>query len=117
MSVLNKQVCTVEKDRLIYDSRHPIDATAVQVSVTSGAAGEISRGQLLDCVDGIYSVHAEGGTASAIAAESVSYEAGDTDITVAVYISGSFRASQIIADPEITDTDRENLRDKGIYLK
>lgn len=117
MAALNKQAYAMEKDGLIYDAKHPIDAIAVQVSIAAEDSGEISRGQLLDCTDGVYSIHTTDGVASAIAAENVSYAADDTDITVTVYVSGSFRAGQVISDPEITDADMEVLRSKGIYLK
>lgn len=117
MAELNKQAYAMEKDGLIYDAKHPIDAIVVQVPIAAEEPGEISRGQLLDCTDGVYSIHTTDGAASAIAAENVSYAADDTDIAVAAYVSGSFRASQVIAEPEITDADLKMLRSKGIYLK
>lgn len=117
MSLLNKQAYVMEKDKLVYDARHPIDAAAVQVTVTSDEGGEVKRGQLLDYSDGEYSIHSEGGEASVIVAEDTSYESDDSEITVAVYISGTFRTSEVIADPDITDADIETLRGKGIYLK
>ncbi len=117
MSLLNREAYAMEKDRLVYDAKHPIDAAAVRVTVPEGIKGVVKRGQVLDCKDGVYSIHAEGGEASAIAAEETDYASDDTEITVAAYISGSFRASEVIADPELTDKDTEVLRGKGIYLK
>ncbi|MCM1058323.1 MAG: hypothetical protein NC517_12060 [Firmicutes bacterium] len=117
MSLLNKQAYVMEKDRLIYDAKHPIDGAAVVVKIQADADGVIKRGQLLDCEDGVYRVHAADGKASAIVAEDAGFEAGETEITAAVYISGSFRASEVIANPEITDKDVEALRGSGIYLK
>lgn len=49
MALLNKMAYTVEKDKLVYDAKHPIDATAVQVTVGVDADGILRRGQLLDC--------------------------------------------------------------------
>ena len=117
MSLLSRQAYAMEKDRLVYDTKHPIDASAVRVTVPAGTCGVIRRGQVLDCTDGVYSVHAEGGAASAIAAEDTEYALDETEVTVVSYISGSFRAGEVIADPELTDGDTEVLRGKGIYLK
>lgn len=118
MALLNDMAYTVEKDRLVYDAKHPIDATAVQVSVESDAdGGVLKRGQLLDFENEVYSIHADGGTPSAIVAEGAEYTSDDTEVTAAVYISGTFRASEIISESEITAADIENLRSRGIYLK
>lgn len=117
MALLNKMAYTVEKDRLVYDGKHPIDATAVQVTVESDTGGAVKRGQLLDFENEVYSIHTEGGTPSAIVAEDAEYVSDDTEITVAVYTSGTFRASEIISGSEITVSDAENLRSRGIYLK
>lgn len=117
MSILNKQAYVVEKDKLVYDSKHPIDVANIPVTITPSDAGEIKRGQILDCKDGEYSLHAEDGEPSAIVAETTSYAADDTTVVVTAYISGSFRASEIVANPELTAADTEALRGKGIYLK
>lgn len=117
MSVLNKQAYAMEKDKLVYDASHPIDAAAVKVTITGDEGGEIKRGQLLDYANGEYRFHTAGGEASVVVAEDTSYEPGDTEITVVAYISGPFRRSEVIADPDITDADIETLRGKGIYLK
>ena len=117
MSLLNKQAYTVIKDKLIYDAKHPIDATAVQVSVSTDTNGILKRGQILDCAGGVYSIHEEDGEASVIVAEDTGYASDDTEIRVPVYISGSFRASEVITDTEITSADIETLRARGIYLK
>lgn len=117
MSLLNKPAYAVGKDKLIYDATHPIDANAVLISVDGETDGVIERGQLIDCNNGTYSVHAEGGEVSAIVAESTPYTEDDTEVTVPVYISGTFRGSELKADPELTDADTEMLRGKGIYLK
>lgn len=117
MSLLNKQAYAVEKDKLVYDAKHPIDAAAVRVTVSGDAGGVIRRGQILDCKKGVYSIHTADGTASAIAAEDTEYTPDDTEITVVVYTSGSFRASEAISDPALTNGDIVALRGCGIYLK
>lgn len=117
MSMLNRPAYKMEKDKLIYDASHPIDATAIEVTLDGTKVGTIKRGQLIDYADGTYSIHKEAGTASVIAAEDVDYAEDDTVVTVPVYISGTFRMSEIISDPEVTAADAENIRAKGIYLK
>ena len=112
MSVLNSEAYTMNKANLVYDSKHPLDVANIEV-------GTIERGQLIDYddTDGTYSVHAENGKPSAIAAEETSYAADDTSALVTVYTSGSFRQSEVIAAPRITAAHLEILRSKGIYLK
>lgn len=117
MSLLNRPAYAVEKDKLIYDATHLIDASAVQVTITKNEDGTIKRGQLLDFADGAYSIHTESGEASAIVAEDTAYVSSDTSITAVVYISGAFRMNEVIADTDITAADIEALRSKGIYLK
>lgn len=117
MPLLNKNAYVMEKDKLVYDAKHPVDGAAVRVKITATDSGVIKRGQVLDCAAGEYSVHAEGGSVSAIVAEDTSYAPADTEITVTVYISGTFRASEVIAEPKLTDEDIEAFRGKGIYLK
>lgn len=119
MTLLNKMAYIVEKDRLIYDAKHPIDAMAMQVVIGADTDGMLKRGQLLDCKNGAYSIHSEEGMSSAIVAEDIEYTSEDTEIMVPVYISGTFRASEVIAESEmeITAVDIENLRSRGIYLK
>ena len=117
MDLLNRQAYAMEKDRLVYDAKHPIDASAVRVKISAAEDGVIRRGQILDCAAGEYSVHAAGGTASAIVAEDTLYLAEDNEITVVVYVSGSFRASEVVSDPELKESDIESLRVNGIYLK
>ena len=117
MALLNKEAYEMKKDSLLYDGRHPFDVSNVQVKLTPTEAGVIRRGQVIDCANGDYSIHAEGGEASAIVAESTSYAMDDTDVSVTVYTSGTFRASEVLAAPDLTDADVEALRGKGIYLK
>ena len=117
MALLNKKAYAVEKDRLVYDAKHPIDASAIQVKITADKEGVIKRGQVLDFAGGDYSVHAADGEVSVIVAEDAEYAADDTEITVAVYITGTFRASEVISEPELTAGDIEVFRGKGIYLK
>lgn len=117
MALLSRQAYEVEKDKLVYDAKHPIDTKVVQVSITANEAGIIKRGQVIDCADGVYSIHAAAGEVSVIAEEDTSYAADDTEIAVPVYITGSFRASEVIVAPELTAADIETFRSKGIILK
>lgn len=112
---VNNEVYTMEKDSLVYDMSHPRDAK--NITLASSGAGVIKRGQVVDYADGAYTLHAEGGVAAGIVAADTAYTAEDTEITVPVYISGTFRASACISGVELTTADTENLRSKGIYLK
>lgn len=117
MSLLNRPAYEVEKDNLVYDAKHPVDVKVVQVKVTADEAGVIKRGQVIDSEAGEYSIHAASGEPCMIAEEDTSYAADDTEVAVLVYISGTFRASEVIANPELTDADIETLRIKNIILK
>lgn len=117
MALLSRPAYKVEKDKLIYDAKHPIDVRAIQVSVTPSAPGVLKRGQVIDVAAGVYSKHAASGEVSAIVQEDVSYAQDDTDLIVPVYISGTFRTSEVIAEPELTEEDIETFRTKGIILK
>ena len=117
MEKANKMVGTMERDKLIYDMTHPIDAKVIKIKISAKADGKIKRGQVIDFKEDAYSIHSADGEVSVIAAEDVEYTSTDTEIMVPVYISGTFRASEVIADPELTDKDMEKLRGKGIYLK
>ncbi len=114
--ILNREIYSMEKDKLVYDLSHPRDAKNVSVTAPEGE-GVIKRGQVIDYKDGQYAVHVSGGVAVAIVAEDTPYADGDTEITAAVYISGTFRKSACISGVELETSDIENLRSKGIYLK
>ena len=114
--MLNREAYTMEKDKLVYDLSHPRDAKNVSITAPEGG-GIIKRGQVIDYKDGRYAIHSSGGVAAAIIAEDTPYEDGDTEITAAVYISGTFRKSACVSGIELETSDIENLRSKGIYLK
>ena len=117
MNILNGFLGESEKDRLIYDGSHPVDAVNVRVSVPEDTDGVLKRGQVIDYADGAYSVHVASGEVSCIVAEETEYAAGETEVTVPVYISGTYRKSACITDVELTAADLEVFRSKGIYLK
>lgn len=114
--MLNREAYTMEKDKLVYDLSHPRDAKNISLTAPEGG-GIIKRGQVIDYKDGQYAVHASGGVAVAIVAEDIPYADGDTEITAAAYISGTFRKSACISGVELETSDIENLRSKGIYIK
>lgn len=119
MSILNRPVYTVETDKLIYDGTYPIDGDAVPVTLTTDSDGVIKRGSVIDFTEasGEYTVHTEGGIPNRIAAEDTEYMASDEEVIVPTYAGGTFRASEIIADPELEKADMEALRSVGIHLK
>lgn len=119
MSILNSHAYAVKKDKLVYDATYPIDADAVQVTISADAGGVIRRGTILDFDQAKeeYTLHEQGGTPSRIVAEDTEYETGDTEVIVPTYAGGTFRASEIHSDPYLTETDIEALRGVGIHLK
>ncbi len=117
MALLNKEAYVATPDNLIYDSKHPIDAENLEVTLDVSAAGTVKRGQIIDVSSGAYSIHANGGTPSAVVAEDTDYAADDTKVVVPCFVSGTFRLSEIIADPDLTEANLELLRSKGIFLK
>lgn len=115
---LNETVGNTEVDNLIYDITHPWDVRVIKLTLPSdGKGGVIKRGQVIDFGAVGYSVHAEDGTANAIVAESTEYEQGDSEISVSVYVSGSFRKSALISDTDLKEADVESLRSVGIFVK
>ena len=117
MTVANKLAYTQTPDNLIYDSKHPIDAENVEVSLAGGSEGTIKRGQVIDQSGDTYSIHAAGGTPSVIAAEDIPFEALDLKVVVPAYTSGSFRLSELVVSSSLTAAAIEGLREKGIFLK
>lgn len=117
MSLMNKDAYSVQPDHLIYDGRQPVDARNVVVSITPEEDGVIRKGQVIDEAEGVYKLHAEAGVPSCIAAEDVEYAVDDTDVIVPCYITGTYHADAVIASPELTESNMETLRAKGIILK
>lgn len=115
--VLNKEAYRHEPDNLIYDSSHGLDASNAVVKLEEGKTGSLKRGQILDFTTNAFQIHTAEGKASAIVAEDTEYAADDTEITVPIYISGTFRKSACISDVELSAADVEELRYRGIYLK
>lgn len=116
---LNNEAYEMKKDNLVYDLSHQRDARNISIAVTEGENGIIKRGQVIDYseTEGKYTLHTSEGMAAAITASDTFYTESDTEITVPVYISGTFRTQACITDTELTTKDIENLRSKGIYLK
>lgn len=116
--LLNKEAYTMAKDKLVYDSKHPIDGKNVTVKITVSEAGTIKRGQIIDLAsDGTYALHANNGDPCAIVAADADYKADDTTVVCEVYTSGAFRKSEIIATPDINTAGCDKLRARGIFLK
>lgn len=117
---LNGTIVEMKPDKLIYDSKHPVDGKVVKISVSEAGAAEegtLKRGQILDLGADGYSVHAANGVPDVILAEDVSYGTGATDVYGQAYISGSFLQTACVTDVELTEADVQTLRGKGIYLK
>lgn len=119
MRALNNQAYVIEKDKLIYDGTYPIDGDAVPVVITADTDGVIRRGTIIDFnrESGEYTIHKEGGIPNRIVAEDAEYAAEDTAVVVSTYAGGTFRTSEIIAEPDLGEADIETLRGLGIHLK
>lgn len=117
MTRLNKDAYDVGYNSLIYDYLRPIDAKNIVVTLSGEKAGVLKRGQIIDFADETYTPHADGGAANCLVSDDVSYKEGDTEVVVSVYINGDYRASKVITDVELTETDMDNLRIHGIILK
>lgn len=120
---MNSTAYEVTPDKLIYDSKHPIDVKLV--TVASGS-GQLTRGTILSLTsDGKYvvtgSTLASDVTAEAnciIATGVDTTENTGSDIPVEVYVSGHFNENEVTVASSytLTATDKENLRDAGIFL-
>lgn len=115
--LLNREAYQHEPDNLIYDRSHEPDASNVTVTLSDEKAGILRRGQVLDLAEDAYAVHAADGKPGAIVAQHTEYAADDKELTVTVYISGTFRRSACISAVELSAADVEELRCRGIYLK
>lgn len=119
--LLNKESYEVGYNDLIYDGSHPVDGTAVTVTLSSAATadGSISAGQVIDwdSTDDEYGLHAASGNVFGIVSEDTEYEAGDTEVVCAVYTTGTIRLSKVVTDVDLTSSDIETFREKGIFLK
>lgn len=121
MSELLNRGGTIDYGNLIYDGSHDTDAKNIAITVNGGETkdeGVLNAGQVIDIdANGQFVVHATGGTPAYILAEDAEYASDDTAVTATVYISGTFRASKLIASPALTDADKVALQEKGIFLK
>lgn len=117
--VLNSKAYDVSYDKLIADAKHPLDVKNVTVSAGEG----IKRGTVLSFVEasGKYGVFGSdsvsAGKANCIVANDV--PASSEDVTVTVYVSGSFRAESLIVAKTATLDSKavEDLRTKGIFIQ
>lgn len=109
----------IGEDNLVLDGQN-IDVKNIEITVSADSAGKIERGQIIDRHtendETTYVKHAVEGEANVIVAENVEYEAGTQTVVVPCYITGEFRASVVIATPELGDSDKEELRKSGIIL-
>lgn len=115
--LLNGEAYEVNADRLVYDMSHPLDAANATCTPPENEAGEFRRGEVMDFKDGKFVRHTDGGDAAVIVAETTPYAADDLDVIVPVYVSGTFRESEVISGVSLSSGDREKLRGKNIYLK
>lgn len=124
MTLLNNTSYEVVPDKLIIDSRHPLDVKTVKINANQGI---IKRGTVLSFVEPTaeYIVFgttlAEGQTSSkanCIVADTIDTTSiGDT-VVATVYISGNFNKNElIIADVStLSSSAIEELRTSGIFV-
>ena len=120
--ILNKNVYNVEFDDLIYDGSHPVDGKNVTLSIAAADAnGKVEKGRVVDYDDtnNKYVLHAANGEVFGIVAEDTKYDTvnATTAVVVPVYLSGAIKKAGLVKDVELTETDVEKFREKGIFLK
>lgn len=114
-----KQVGEYKPDKLIAGNTHPIDTKGITLSMGSGT---YLRGTLINrqgTICNIQIVEEEEVLDQPIGILTDDINLSETDVTkVVIYISGEFRASEIIVGDDVTIDDFErDLRILGIFLK
>lgn len=117
--VLNEKAYESATDGLIYDFCRPLDIINKEVTIDDESDGVVERGTVLDFdkTTKTYKVHEADGVAAGIVAAKTEYTSGDDEVIVPVYVSGNFKTSGCISNVDLDETDKENLRTFGIFLK
>ena len=120
---LNGKIGTMEYDKLIASMTPPVKVASGVITKLTGSAATYSRGTVLakSAADGkLYLLGSE--TPEDLTPDCIlcdDEEIGtDADANVAVYVMGCFNESAVIVkeDYDITQADRDALRERGIYL-
>lgn len=112
---LYENIAVQPYDDLIYGSTPAPHVMTVTLAAVADAP-TYKRGTLLDAADGVYTIHGTG-KPNAILSDDVTVSASGTVYAYA-YRTGHFNQNKLIVadDSEITDADKETLRDAGILL-
>ncbi|BCJ98104.1 head decoration protein [Anaerocolumna chitinilytica] len=124
MELLNQDSYEVKPDKLIYDSKHPIDVKTIKLKANQGI---VKRGTVISLVSPTNDYIVFGTTltsgqdsskANGIISDDVDTTSTTGDVTAVVYISGHFNRNELIvaAGHELSLTDEETLRAVGIFL-
>lgn len=120
---LNGKIGSMEYDKLIAGMTPPVKVASGVIAKLTGATTTYSRGTVLakSAADGkLYLLGSE--TPEDLTPDCIlcdDEEIGtDADANVAVYVMGCFNENALIAKAEydITQADRDALRERGIYL-
>jgi hypothetical protein len=119
---MNSTSYTVTPDKLIIDSKHPIDVKVVSIAANQGS---IKRGTVLSftntkeyLVFGTTLVAPQtSAKANCIVAESVDTTSSNATVSIEIYISGNFNKNELIvkAESSLAASDLEDLRSSGIF--
>lgn len=119
--ILNRTIGECIPDKLISDTKHPLDASVVAISTGQKV---IKRGTVLKRnTDESYVVlgsNESTGKANCVVSDDTDTGETEGDVTgVPVYISGSFNSIGLIAAENytLTQQDIQDLRDSGIFVK
>jgi hypothetical protein len=118
MAVINDEFYEQPIENLVASTNPQLEAFTIQLTAGKGL---LKRGSLLTKEDDGYEIIKAGttGKANCVLAEDVDTgdDAGDA-VTAIAYRSGHFQENGLIVSDgyEITDADKENLRDLGILV-
>jgi len=121
--LLNQTSYEVVPDKLIIDSKHPLDVKTVKIKTNQGI---VKRGTILSLVSPTneYVVYGstlqEGETSKAncVVSDEVDTTSTGTDVVVTVYISGNLNRNELIVKEGATlsAASIEELRASGIFV-
>lgn len=123
MTLLNKTSYEVVPDKLVIDSRHPVDVKIVSIKANQGL---VKRGTVLSSTNtneyivfGTVLVDPQTSSkANCVVAEDVDTTSGGATVPVEAYISGHLNKNVLIVKEgsSLAVTDIEDLRNSGIFV-
>lgn len=122
-TLMNNTSYEVVPDKLIIDSKHPIDVKVVKIKANQGT---VKRGTVLSLTNtneyvvfGTALVNPQTSSkANCVVAEDIDTTSTDATVSVQVYISGSLNKNVLIVKDgsSLAASDIEDLRNAGIFV-